>query len=1199
MATFGELAGLESTGHPKQTFREYAEEENQRRIFSGGPLMDVLDIVAVPGYAEQGALQAYQRAVEKVSGRKMFRGKAKWNLKEFRATAAGFAAMPAGALRGIQRRASFGDVLRQEAPGFVQAHPTAAAALTMAGDIATFPAGATNEVLGGVARVARPLVRGAGATLTRAIATRPEVIPRGVGGIEFQARRIGGATAVPAQALAERIAAQEPRVAYLQRGVEQMMDEVYASAPEEAVSQVKRLRTAALQERREATRQTARAKVFAAQAEDVRLHGPTHLQEQLGKRQTEYNLAQRQAVETQARYYRALDAYVADVKPDPELVARSRDARGVVDSLVDQRKRLWNRIDKLESGGKDASGVRAAENGLATQWQEAIVRWQGLETEITETRKGLPSVRSATFARADEAHKAMDRAIRQEVSAAGRARGVEGAIGEATGYAAPVQRGEGPSPSGITPSIAEPTVAAPVKEPGPVQNAVERFRSKSNAAITAAEEATARMEMLVEHAQELGARRGQVLARRLPGLGGMNRIRDIASQGAINTAQAGAEEWLDGAISRLRKVAGNDVGDEVAGLVREIQYRAMRRAVTGSQYGVLVPEQLARYGKYHLWRGFEMYSHPEEFIARIRAADPELAATLEAQNATRRAFQTGRGGGIPRVYRESREALPLTVKRELGELPIAERFAVGERTAAVAAGEGYRLQQFAGRWGMTERQFTRLSPAKQRWYTKVPETDRWGPLKDVPYVPKWLAAHLGFNMEGAGWQNLIARLVSWGLPARAGEVSNTWTNHIMGTWKYLHTAGNLPTAFRNITTNAAMTYLVGKIPSYHVPGYLARGALSVLRRDASYGLAAKVNPGFRATFTSTELRQLRNLAVGGDEFTSTLQKIAARPARVYRGMGNAYEFAEQSAKMAVFLYHTDMGMKPSAAAKLAMQAIFDYGDVSRALNWARRYGVWPFGTYPVKATKALIPAMVESPQRFAAVSRAIQAPSAVLPPEERGQIEASMRPEESGALMPLTFRTKQGERLVLDVGYTVPWGPWAQTPSILDTMPLPRIAEDIARNQSSFTKKEIYSSVMPADVRVLSIADYVWSSLGPGWIVRGIPKIVATQRPRARWSAPAEQVSTGRTLRTITGELAGVKVQPYLPAQMMAGQSAELDTKLRELSKVQDKMGAKFAAGEITEGDYRRLLDTTNAQAQLFIEDFAKRGRAYAGAGKP
>jgi hypothetical protein len=264
-------------------------------------------------------------------------------------------------------------------------------------------------------------------------------------------------------------------------------------------------------------------------------------------------------------------------------------------------------------------------------------------------------------------------------------------------------------------------------------------------------------------------------------------------------------------------------------------------------------------------------------------------------------------------------------------------------------------------------------------------------------------------------------------------------------------------------------------------------------------------------------------------------------------------------------------MIPKLAAELAMKAVFDYGDVSRVTNWLRRYGVAPFITYPVKAAQGLIPAAVTDTGKFASLTKAIKAPGYA---GDVGNMDAErqyMTPEQRGSLMRLPIKTKEGETRYAEIGYYLPWGPWTEGVgfSWLDSMPVARVVEDIARNESSFTGRPIYNEAIPED-KWPSIALYLKEFVGPRWLVTGIGRIAAAAKGTAKGRAFAAPVKPDWRWEAAQ-QLGGLRTQGISPEQLRGFRGLEMREKVRGIRSYIAKGARKEATGEISAEEMARI----------------------------
>ena len=886
---------------------------------------------------------------------------------------------------------------------------------------------------------------------------------------------------------------------------------------------------------------------------------------------------------------------------------------------------------------REAAGIRRAEATVEELNQRIGLLLNEADRNVTLGRRTLPArfrVKGQeralpAAARLDEASRTLDAVRRDLQMATRRARTAEGRWGEATESRAPFprERVARTQEKLITREVAGPDVGGPRALPpaptretpwqraglGPEAEAAAPAEAGVTPRVTRAEalrakavETRNRITVLEgEHARLVG--RGQELGATAESLGRTptraetEALRAAARERATVPAQQRAQAEMDAAIDRIRRAWGDEYAGEVRQTMKQMQYEGMRRTVRELQTGALTKEQVQFYGRFHLRRGWEAYQNPEEWIAeKIKAQDPQLAAELNQIVANWQAMGRGAARGIPAGITVRRRALSGEMKEALGHLPVAERFRISQRIKSIAAAESYRMMQFRQRFALSGSAYKALPEVKKGLYTVVPEHPKFGLLASEPgtpqYIPKWLAAHLGMELPGAGWENTVARLMSWTLPAQAGEITGGkwgwYTDVVVRTWKFLHVPANLPTGFRNEYTNGLMTYVVGKVPPLLVPGYVRKGLLSTLREDGAYQLAMRVNPGFSHTLRRVELPNLARIAEA-QGVRGVLARLTRGAAKGAEAASRTYELAELSSKMAVFLYHTERGMGAKQAAKLAVEAIFDYADVTRITNVLRRYGILPFVTFPLKATKALAKVAWEDPGRLAGAARATQLPQTMIPYQEQLEIETSLAPDERGRWIALPIQTKQGERVMLNIGYIVPWGPWGELSGIgLTLATIPRIVEDIARNESSFTQRELVNEYLPLRERVPAYLFYVAQSLAPSMVVRLPAQAIESRHPRTRMGAEPEEVSAGRTARTLAGGLLGLRTRAYVPEESMTWQGLDLRREQRGLTAELRKKGRRAA----TTGDwdeFNRRVAEIEAQKRQRADDYYKRQAAF------
>jgi hypothetical protein len=112
-----------------------------------------------------------------------------------------------------------------------------------------------------------------------------------------------------------------------------------------------------------------------------------------------------------------------------------------------------------------------------------------------------------------------------------------------------------------------------------------------------------------------------------------------------------------------------------------------------------------------------------------------------------------------------------------------------------------------------------------------------------------------------------------------------------------------------------------------------------------------------------------------------------------------------------------------AAAKTD-QALFNYADIPYAAEWARRYGVAPFITFPIKSTSQLVSALFERPHRVLRYERGLNSWNehhAGGPEEFARELAALPDHKREALVVRLPGEDRDGNPLYLDLSYFLPW----------------------------------------------------------------------------------------------------------------------------------------------------------------------------------
>lgn len=258
--------------------------------------------------------------------------------------------------------------------------------------------------------------------------------------------------------------------------------------------------------------------------------------------------------------------------------------------------------------------------------------------------------------------------------------------------------------------------------------------------------------------------------------------------------------------------------------------------------------------------------------------------------------------------------------------------------------------------------------------------------------------------------------------------------NIFGNFVLAHLAGINP--FRNLGSS------IREVHEFYRTGQM--GKYMAMAEATGTGL-------FQHTFSAEELGTLAaRLERGGEGRNLSayegLERIVqgmmegwvGRPARL---MSNLFQMEEQTFKLVAFRNHFDDMMGRIAksggevtaqvqanvakqAAELADRAIFNYGDVPLIVDFARKYGIMPFITFPYKATGRVMHTLLTAPHRILAYPRLADGWNGVWnPTSEQVQAEVNALPEHirDRMVVRLPFKDGYDRAQYLDLGYIAPW----------------------------------------------------------------------------------------------------------------------------------------------------------------------------------
>lgn len=206
---------------------------------------------------------------------------------------------------------------------------------------------------------------------------------------------------------------------------------------------------------------------------------------------------------------------------------------------------------------------------------------------------------------------------------------------------------------------------------------------------------------------------------------------------------------------------------------------------------------------------------------------------------------------------------------------------------------------------------------------------------------------------------------------------------------------------------------------------------------------------FQNTFTKAELAEFaRHVASDASSakgwksvFTQAHAALQNFGADVVDKMAKAFEFNERLFKLTTFIDRVDRLesswikagklLTPEVrqnfarqAASIAEQALFNYADVPYMVDFARKYGIVPFITFPFKAVPFVAQTLYQHPHRVLRYDRAADEVNnwlAGTSDEAAKEIAALPEHVRDAMVVRLPFKDGQGRPQYIDLSYFMPW----------------------------------------------------------------------------------------------------------------------------------------------------------------------------------
>lgn len=426
------------------------------------------------------------------------------------------------------------------------------------------------------------------------------------------------------------------------------------------------------------------------------------------------------------------------------------------------------------------------------------------------------------------------------------------------------------------------------------------------------------------------------------------------------------------------------------------------------------------------------------------------------------------------------------------------------------------------------------------------------------------------------------------------------------------------------------------------------GKYMKLADDAGLGL-------FTNTMSSAELADFaRTISVDvgkpknwRDVFTNAHAAMQRANLDPLQQAAKAFDFNERLFKMTAFMDRmdrlegnavkagtliTDEMRKGFAeqAAGIAEQSLFNYADVPYLVEFARKYGIIPFATFPFKAAPFIAKTLYQHPYRVLKYSRAVNGVNAMLAGssvDASKEIEALPEHVRDDLVLRLPFSDGQGRPQYLDLSYFLPWSVLSNlvetfTPtsdradeggfrSGLMSPPAVQLVDALRRNEDGLGRP-IMDPTRSAAQNFGAIASYLWKFIAPpsypggsraDSIGRAMQAMATTDPQKLDYAARVGAFWRGHPIFPQASEtiLSGPGFQPQSQSSVSAPQVTQAIGGILAALGVQDttafQPGSRLGTAEgFLQGtllSHQYASDTTQAQYQTNAKFQATRAELF------
>lgn len=550
---------------------------------------------------------------------------------------------------------------------------------------------------------------------------------------------------------------------------------------------------------------------------------------------------------------------------------------------------------------------------------------------------------------------------------------------------------------------------------------------------------------------------------------------------------------------------GKPMPPEFTGLATKIRNRINDLGADFVNEGILTPEKyLENFGKYMR----RYYPQWEKLKEAARGKRPGRSVTKMVGDAFKR-----------RTLKTPEERL---AKNIITDPRYVVSRAIGDMTFDLETARALRRIAENPKWMQPASAFKTTADAAKKNFVHMPPDTRFGKLAGQ-WVQRDVADEI-FALSGfthGGKESLLSGFYDM----------------FLQNWKYGKTALNPATHFRNIFSNTILADAGGGPQPWRWDIY-SKAFKDYTKKSGLYDDAAAEGL-FGMDWIGAELGKVLTPDIVSRS-GSMFDVIASVSAKAYKKPGQIYQAEEHLFKFADYIYQRGKGLSSGDAAAHAQRTLFDYSDISPALQrWRRSPFGGPFLTFTAKAAPAMAEAAVMRPWRFwkyPIMLKAMHEYSKVhlgINDEEYKSLIASLPPwKQNGLNILIPWRSADDNYAFIDLTWNMPWGQIGENSSLLKLIPglqnIPAtgildafvgsnpaltVPVDIITGQAQFTGKPLFARGAGIDFGVDTemAGDIVPRGLG-GVATEKVAKHVARQL------SPGFLLSVGPIMDVISGK---------------------------------------------------------------------------------